>query len=93
MAGIIFSVAVTLLIFKFNTMAKSIHKGTELNNVRETWEQNERERAGGDDAISNVSDDLDEVIKEEAAEYDNDNKENRLLSGDRATINDDDNSE
>ena len=25
-------------------MSKSIHKGTELNNVRETWEQNEKEQ-------------------------------------------------
>ena len=36
-----------------------------------------------------VGEDLQQVISEEAAEYDRDNKEDRLLSGDRASVNDD----
>lgn len=72
-------------------MAKGIHKGTELNNIQETWNENERRRAEGEDVGSQtgVGEDLQQVIREEAAEYDNDNKEDRLLSGDRATVNDD----
>ncbi len=72
-----------------------VHKGTELNNIQETWNQNERMRennempgtgdTGGDAA--GVGDDLQRVIKEEAAEYDNANKEDRVLDGDRATVN------
>lgn len=77
-------------------MAKGIHKGTELNNVSETWDQNERLRpagatgnagTGGSDALP--ANDLERVIREEATEYDNDNKEDRLLGGDRASVNDD----
>jgi hypothetical protein len=75
-------------------MAKSTHKGSELNNVQETWEQNERARAAGKDMVpaSEPAGDseLEKVIHEEAAEYDNDKKEDRLLGGDRATVNDDD---
>ena len=75
-------------------MAKSIHKGTELNNVSETWDQNERDRprsdAGntGDDATTTGSG-LEQVIKEEASEYDNANKDERGLGGERASVNDD----
>ena len=76
-------------------MAKGIHKGSELNNVSETWDQNERQRESGNaprredtDEVSGGND-LEQVIKEEAAEYDNVNKEDRLLSGERASINDD----
>ncbi|MCW3112597.1 MAG: hypothetical protein JWR18_993 [Segetibacter sp.] len=73
------------------------HKGTEFNNIIETWEQNERDResgkiAGKDDVAAKEpasSSDLEQVIKQEATEYDNENKENQLLSGDRATVNDD----
>lgn len=79
-------------------MAKNVHKGTELNNVSETWDENERKRGGDNDASSEslaasdtpAANDLDKLIKEEAAEYDNDNKENRLLGGERASVNDDD---
>jgi hypothetical protein len=78
-------------------MAKGIHKSTELHNVSETWDQNERLRAtnGGqdDDAVTGselpAGNSLEQAIKEEAAEYDNDNKENRVLGGDRASVNDD----
>ncbi|HEY1114334.1 MAG TPA: hypothetical protein VGE66_12265 [Chitinophagaceae bacterium] len=72
-------------------MAKGIHKGTELNNIQETWNENERRRAAGEDVgrQTGVGEELQQVIREEAAEYDNNNKEERLLSGDRATINDD----
>ena len=74
------------------------HNGTELNNVKETWDQNEKERTNG----GSVSDDkgnqapateLDQIIQEEASEYDNENKENRLLGGDRASVNDAENNE
>jgi hypothetical protein len=69
-------------------MPKSISKGTELNNVRETWDQNEREqvKTGGPTTDEN----LERVIEEEASEYDGANKEDRLLGGERASINDDD---
>ena len=32
-------------------MSKSIHKGTELNNVKETWEQNEKEEPKSADLV------------------------------------------
>ena len=78
-------------------MAKDIHKGTELNNVSETWDRNERKIESGnapgrEGTITNEAsegNDLEQVIKEEAAEYDNVNKENRVLSGERASVNDD----
>ena len=78
-------------------MAKSIHKGTELNNVNETWQQNERARESGADPgtadDSFVGKDLQQVIKEEAAEYDNDNKADRVLPGDRGSVRDDNNAD
>lgn len=78
-------------------MAKGIHKGSELKNISETWDQNERNRESGnvpgslrsatyDDTEGN---DLERVVKEEAAEYDNANKEDRILGGERASVNDD----
>ena len=78
-------------------MENSNHKGSEYNNIIETWEQNEkkRENANPTGTEGNTTDeapagnDLEQVIKQEAREYDNVNKENRVLSGDRATINDD----
>lgn len=77
-------------------MAKGIHKGTEFNNIQETWNQNERTGAGTDIPDQPVSttantgrSDLDRVIEEEATEYDTTNKEDQLLSGDRASVNDD----
>lgn len=74
-------------------MAKGIHKGTEFNNVNETWNQNEQNRAGGNapgqqQNVTTNRDNLDQTIKEEAAEYDQADKEERLLGGDRASIND-----
>ncbi|HEY1113927.1 MAG TPA: hypothetical protein VGE66_10205 [Chitinophagaceae bacterium] len=79
-------------------MAKGIHKGSELRNVSETWDENERKRAGShapgrDDPASDDTaggNDLQQVIKDEAAEYDQDHKEDRLLGGERASVNDDD---
>lgn len=73
----------------------AIHKGSELNNVRETWQQNERaEEGNGVDKTSNettdLPDELKQTIAEEAAEYDNTNKEDRLLDGERATVRDED---
>jgi hypothetical protein len=78
---------------KFKTMA--IHKGTELNNVNETWKQNERNRDNQEPAgnersgePATVGNDLEETIKEEAAEYDRADKEERILDGERATVRD-----
>lgn len=76
-------------------MANGTHKGSEFKNVTETWDENERKRAaapGGEEINSNDAapgNDLEQVIRQEAAEYDNENKESQLLSGDRATLNDD----
>ena len=72
------------------------NKGSELNNVNETWNRNERlrqqgERAPGDSTpagASGIPDDLTRTIQREAAEYDNADKDDRLLDGDRATISD-----
>ena len=75
-------------------MAENTHKGSELNNVKETWQQNEREaaeRGGRTDEPALPNNDLQRVIKEEAAEYDNTNSADNVLSGERATISDDDN--
>ncbi len=80
-------------------MENSTHKGTELNNVKETWDQNERNLqntnpGSGEGNTSNEvipEGDLDKLVKQEAAEYDNVNKEDRILSGERATVNDDEN--
>lgn len=72
-------------------MSKSIHKGTELNNVKETWDQNEKRdiNTGGSPALNQ---NLENIIEKEASEYDNANKEERLLDGDRASVDDDDRS-
>lgn len=72
-------------------MPKNIHKGTELNNVRETWEQNEKENVNTDSSAT-TGENLERIIEEEASEYENANKEERLLDGDRASVNDDDRS-
>ena len=76
-------------------MSNSIHKGTELNNVSETWDRNERIKNESSRADSSTYDEatptteLDQVVKKEAAAYDNENSEDRLLGGDRASLNDD----
>ncbi|HZI01443.1 MAG TPA: hypothetical protein VEX63_09855 [Flavisolibacter sp.] len=77
-------------------MAKQTHKGSEFNNVNETWDENERRRESGSAPMENVSSDevipaseLERMISDEAAEYDQANKEDRILGGDRATVNDD----
>lgn len=77
------------------------YKGSECRDIIETWEQNERDRESGkfsgkDDTVATeaaCSSVLEQVIKEEAADYDNENKENQLLTGDRATVNDEANSD
>jgi len=69
-------------------MSKSIHKGTELNNVRETWEQNEKEQTKTNSPVTD-NESLENKIHEEAREYDDANKEDRLLGGERASVNDD----
>lgn len=78
-------------------MENSNHKGSEYNNIIETWEQNEKKKENEpfgriEDTSANeapVQNDLEQLIKKEAIEYENVNKEDRVLSGDRATINDD----
>lgn len=73
------------------------HKGSEFRNIIETWEQNERDRENGKntdpegalETSATTGSNLEQIIKQEAAEYENENKENRILGGDRATINDD----
>ena len=76
-------------------MESSTHKGSELNNVSETWDKNERLREKrNSETEGNTLDEqapeneLEQLIKQEASEYDNENKENRILGGDRATVND-----
>ena len=79
-------------------LAKNIHKGTEFNNINETWAQNERNRNSSNtpERLENTDTDnapqknsLEQLIHEEASEYDRANKEERLLSGDRASVKDD----
>lgn len=77
-------------------MAKATHRVTGLNNVSETWDRNEQKRSEENAAENDMENtelpaasELDRVVRDEAAEYDNDNKEDRLLGGDRATRNDD----
>lgn len=68
-------------------MSKGFHKGTELNNVRETWDRNEKEHEEtSEPATENKK--LEPVIDSEAREYENANKEDRLLGGNRASVND-----
>jgi hypothetical protein len=78
-------------------MAKGIRKGTELNNIRETWDQNERnlqddKSSGSEDTGTSAAtgnEDLNQIIKEEAKQYDNENKLHNTLDGERASISDD----
>ncbi|OLY91929.1 hypothetical protein SAMN05444008_109200 [Cnuella takakiae] len=77
-------------------MAKATHRVTGLNNVSETWDRNEQRKSEENAAENDMENteipaasELDRVVRDEAAEYDNDNKEDRLLGGDRATRNDD----
>lgn len=70
-------------------MSKNIHKGSEFNNIRETWKENEKQQVNTN-APSTTDENLERVIKEESSDYDNANKEERLLSGDRASVNDED---
>ena len=73
-------------------MSNNIHKGTELNNVKETWRQNEKEQSEKEQSNTNnpssAGETLDRTIKKEASEYDRADKEERLLTGDRASVND-----
>ena len=70
-------------------MAKNIHKGSEFSNIKETWNENEKEPTNTN-GPSTTDESLERVIKEESSDYDNANKEERLLSGDRASVNDED---
>ncbi|WP_460570655.1 hypothetical protein [Flaviaesturariibacter terrae] len=67
------------------------HRGSELQNVSETWQENERNPDRGvqpHPVRFDVADDLQDTIREEADEYDHGSKEEQLLGGDRASIND-----
>ena len=73
----------------------AIHKGNELNNVRETWQQNEQNRQNErapqriqTGNSSQLDEDLQKDIQEGAAEYDRADKDDRLLDGNRASVND-----
>ena len=66
-------------------MPNNIHKGTELNNVRETWEQNEKEKVNTG-VPATTDENLERIVEEEASEYDRADKEERLLDGDRASV-------
>jgi len=73
-------------------------KGSEFKNVQDTWDQNERNLKNGNNGTEDSglteaapTTDLERLIKEEASEYDKTNKEDRILGGDRATVNDDEN--
>lgn len=77
-------------------MAKATHRVTGLNNVSETWDRNEQKRSEENAAENDMENteipaasELDRVVRDEAAAYDNENKEDRLLGGNRATRNDD----
>lgn len=70
-------------------MAKNIHKGSEFSNIKETWNENEKERVNTN-APSSTDENLEQIIEEESSEYENANKEERLLTGDRASVNDED---
>lgn len=77
-------------------MAKNIHKGSELSNISKTWDENERARQNEGNATGEPlpaatgNEDLDQVIRKEASEYDHANKEDRLMDGERATQRDQD---
>jgi hypothetical protein len=71
-------------------MAKNIHKGSEFNNIKETWKENERQQVNTNLPSTTTDENLERVIKEESSDYDNANKEERLLTGDRASIKDED---
>ena len=73
----------------------AIHKGNELSNVRETWQQNEQNRQNENAPqriqpgnSSQLDEGLQKDIQEGAAEYDRADKDDRLLDGDRASVND-----
>lgn len=74
-------------------MVKNIHKGSEFNNIKETWSENEKEQEQervNTNAPSTTDENLERAIEEESSEYDSANKEERLLTGDRASVNDED---
>lgn len=64
------------------------HKGKELNNVKETWERNEKEQPQ-QQATGGPETDLDQRVQQEAADYDQKSGEDKLLGGDRASVSDD----
>ena len=72
------------------------HKGSEFNNISETWDRNEQKRTENNAANPErmLTDDttadnaLERIVKEESTEYDNQNKGEQLLTGERATLDD-----
>jgi hypothetical protein len=89
--------------YKYDYMENTHHKSSEFKNVTDTWDENERklqeeklrnenlpamEVKVPDDAPS--GDELENIVKTESIEYDHSNKEERILGGERASVNDDD---
>ena len=81
-------------------MSNNIHKGSELRNVKETWDENERQGARNDPEKSkegmedtSINKEMQQHIASEAREYDNTSKEEQLLKGDRASVRDEEDRE
>ena len=58
---------------KITIMANRIKRGSELNNVKETWEANERTQGDSSNRAAEevpAASELDRVVREEAAAYD-----------------------
>jgi len=66
------------------------HKGSELNNVRETWERNERENPRGAGEEPAVDKEIQKIARDEAEAYDREHSADTLLPGERATVKDED---
>lgn len=80
-------------------MAKGVRKGSDYRNVGETWDKNEREREGSsrsgrEDAATggkSKENDLERAVRESAEEYDDGNLDDKVMGGERASVNDDPN--
>lgn len=76
-------------------MANEIRNRSGLNNVSETWDANERKNLSDQNSSAEdvpAASELDRVVREEAAEYDQTSSDEKLQGGDRATVRDEDNS-
>jgi hypothetical protein len=78
-----------------HSFIKSVDMRDSLNNIKETWEQNEKELQNQEPArleqelpATVPSDDFEQLVKKEADEYDHTDSEEKLLTGGRASMND-----